>query len=102
MGFLERLLSGHGGGRHGKGMGQGHGGGHHGNGYGDAGYGYGNSPAPPQNQGGLNCPTCGVVSAQGTRFCQQCGSSLVPVPCTQCGTSLARDAKFCGSCGKAA
>lgn len=102
MGFLERLLSSHGGGHHGKGMRRGHGGDHHGNGYGDSGYGYGNPVTPPQNYAGLTCPACGVVSMQGARFCQQCGSSLVPAPCTQCGTALPQDAKFCGSCGKSA
>ena len=101
MGFLERLLSGHGGGHHGKGMRRGHGGGHHGNGYGDSGNGYGNPPAPPQSYARHPCPTCGVVGVNGARFCQQCGSSLVPTPCTQCGTALAQDAKFCGRCGKA-
>ncbi|WP_231586622.1 double zinc ribbon domain-containing protein [Cupriavidus basilensis] len=83
-------------------MRRGHGGGNHGSGYGDSGHRYDNPPAPPQNYAGLTCPICGVVSAQGARFCQQCGSSLVPAPCTQCGTALSQNAKFCGSCGKAA
>ncbi|MGN5480167.1 zinc ribbon domain-containing protein (plasmid) [Cupriavidus basilensis] len=43
---------------------------------------------------GVHCPNCGTVSAQGARFCQQCGSSLAPAPCSRCGTLLPRDAKF--------
>ncbi|MBL0644127.1 zinc ribbon domain-containing protein [Aeromonas veronii] len=36
------------------------------------------------------------------RFCQQCGTSLVPSACAQCGTTLQPGAKFCAQCGKAA
>ncbi|MBK4126239.1 zinc ribbon domain-containing protein, partial [Enterobacter roggenkampii] len=36
------------------------------------------------------------------RFCQQCGTSLVPSACAQCGTTLQPGTKFCAQCGKAA
>ena len=98
MGFLERLMGSHSGGHHGGGSEHGRRGGHH---DGGGSYGYGN-PLPPQSPAGVHCPNCGTVSAQGARFCQQCGSSLAPAPCSRCGTLLPRDAKFCGSCGNAA
>uniref|UniRef100_UPI000E3CC04E double zinc ribbon domain-containing protein n=1 Tax=Klebsiella variicola TaxID=244366 RepID=UPI000E3CC04E len=39
---------------------------------------------------------------QQCRFCQQCGTSLVPSACAQCGTTLQPGTKFCAQCGKAA
>lgn len=88
MGMLERLFGGHGGARHG--------GGHHGS---QGGYGYGRD-APPPPPGGSACPACRAVNAAGARFCQQCGTSMLPAACRQCGTAMALGAKFCAQCGQ--
>ncbi|WP_407681303.1 double zinc ribbon domain-containing protein [Pseudogulbenkiania subflava] len=42
------------------------------------------------------------MNAVGSRFCQQCGTPLIPAACHQCGTALQAGARFCGQCGKAA
>ncbi|WP_225622386.1 double zinc ribbon domain-containing protein [Musicola keenii] len=47
----------------------------------------------------MSCPNCRSLNATIARFCQQCGSSLVPADCPQCGTSVQAGAKFCGQCG---
>ncbi|MBJ2331280.1 MULTISPECIES: double zinc ribbon domain-containing protein [Dickeya] len=47
----------------------------------------------------MSCPNCRSLNAATARFCQQCGSSLVPAACPQCGTSVQAGAKFCGQCG---
>ncbi|WP_315970475.1 zinc ribbon domain-containing protein [Variovorax sp. PAMC26660] len=95
MGMLERLFGGHGGGRHGGG------GGHHGSSGGYGGYGNG---APPANGGGDGgggaCPACRTANAPGARFCQQCGTSMLPAACGKCGTTMQAGAKFCGQCGQ--
>ncbi|WP_435889073.1 double zinc ribbon domain-containing protein [Variovorax boronicumulans] len=88
--MLERLFGGHGGSRHGGG------GGHHGS---QGGHGYGRD-APPLPPGGSACPACRAVNAAGARFCQQCGTSMLPAACRQCGTALAPGAKFCAQCGQ--
>lgn len=95
MGILDRLFGGHhGGGHHG-----GHHGGHYGN-YG--GGGYGNGAPPPSGNGGIGCPSCNALNAPSAKFCQQCGTSLVPAACKQCNTTLPPGAKFCSRCGVAA
>ncbi|EPK3140290.1 double zinc ribbon domain-containing protein, partial [Enterobacter cloacae] len=66
------------------------------------GYGSGGPPAGGWGNGGLACPNCKASNAPGARFCQQCGTSLVPSACAQCGTTLQPGAKFCAQCGKAA
>jgi class 3 adenylate cyclase/tetratricopeptide (TPR) repeat protein len=46
----------------------------------------------------MTCPQCGVLAAEGARFCASCGSALAPV-CPSCGSEVADDARFCASCG---
>ncbi|WP_245783586.1 double zinc ribbon domain-containing protein [Paracidovorax konjaci] len=56
---------------------------------------------PGGSNGGSNCPNCRTLNAGNARFCQQCGTSMVPARCAHCGTSMQMGAKFCGQCGKA-
>ncbi len=45
------------------------------------------------------CPSCGVEN-EGGKFCQECGSPLVPESeCSRCGTRYKEGAKFCPECG---
>nr|WP_315226802.1 zinc ribbon domain-containing protein [uncultured Albidiferax sp.] len=53
------------------------------------------------HNGGLNCPSCRTLNTANARFCQQCGTSMVPARCAHCGTTMQAGAKFCGQCGKA-
>ena len=46
------------------------------------------------------CPACGVASAEGSRFCGDCGAALVLV-CPQCGVQNPPDKRFCRDCGSA-
>lgn len=99
MGLLKTLLGGN---HHGK---RGHGYGH--------GYGHG-APAPCEGKRaaaygpvdqvapGLQCASCRTANAPSARFCQSCGTSLLPKACAQCQSTLAASAKFCGQCGAAA
>lgn len=89
MSFLDRIFGNH----HGE---------HHDSRHGSHGGGYGNGMPPRGNNGGIGCPNCRVLNAPGARFCQQCGTSLVPAACTQCGAKLQAGTKFCGQCGKSA
>ncbi|WP_226858713.1 zinc ribbon domain-containing protein [Diaphorobacter aerolatus] len=50
---------------------------------------------------GISCKNCGASVQQGARFCQQCGTSVVPTVCAQCQTPLQPGAKFCNQCGTA-
>ncbi|WP_354677266.1 zinc ribbon domain-containing protein [Cupriavidus plantarum] len=103
MGFLEKLLGRHGGGHHGNVGKHGSRSGHYSGGHDGYDRGYGpQSGAPITGRTGQSCSNCGTIGAQGARFCQQCGSSLMPLSCSQCGTALPNGAKFCVSCGKAA
>lgn len=50
----------------------------------------------------LRCPSCGWDNPEGTKFCQECGSSLAankPSFCGSCGVELAPGTRFCGACG---
>ena len=50
----------------------------------------------------LRCPSCGWDNAEGTRFCQECGTPLGAAQkahCTSCGAELAAGTRFCGACG---
>lgn len=46
----------------------------------------------------MKCSGCGTEIAAGSRFCNQCGASLVGV-CPSCGTANSPEARFCSSCG---
>ncbi|WP_369831420.1 zinc ribbon domain-containing protein [Dickeya sp. Secpp 1600] len=86
MGIFDKLLGGH----HGKG----HHGHHHNNEHHSS-----HGSYPTVNHAGVSCPNCRSLHAPTARFCQQCGSSLVPAVCPQCSTSVQAGAKFCGQCG---
>ena len=103
MGFWEKMLGGHhGGGRHGGG----HGGSHdawgrdnrHGSYDDQSGHGM---PPSASSSTGAPCPQCRAANAQGARFCQQCGTSLMPATCGTCRASISPGAKFCQQCGAA-
>ena len=100
MSFLNNLFGGHHDGRHG---------GHHQHDHHDEhydrGYGYraptnayGNPVSAPPT--GVVCPSCRATNGVGARFCQQCGTSLVPKVCKQCGSTVQAGAKFCAQCGQ--
>ena len=57
--------------------------------------------SPSGNANAVNCPSCQAANGNGARFCNQCGTSLIPVKCAQCGASVPSGGKFCGQCGKA-
>lgn len=95
MGIFEKLMGG--------GHGRRHGGGHHER--------YDNNP--PKNQTDsfgreplhtapptMACIVCGTGNISTARFCQQCGTSLVPVKCEGCNAEMMGGMKFCGKCGK--
>ena len=105
MGWLERILGGHHGGRgsH-EGGRDAHGGGHgYGGGHGSGGHhdqAWGKTAAPPQRAtDAVTCPKCMTANAQGARFCSQCATSLGPVVCGKCNVALATGARFCSQCG---
>lgn len=45
------------------------------------------------------CPKCNAKVNPNSKFCSECGMSLVPAKC-QCGAILEPGAKFCSICGK--
>jgi len=47
------------------------------------------------------CPSCGFENAEGTKFCNECGTKLGIQKsfCTSCGAELQAGARFCGECG---
>ncbi len=44
------------------------------------------------------CPTCGTENAAGSRFCDECGTTLSSA-CPNCGEPHRPGAKFCANCG---
>ncbi|HEX5794241.1 MAG TPA: adenylate/guanylate cyclase domain-containing protein, partial [Geminicoccaceae bacterium] len=46
----------------------------------------------------MRCPSCGFESAEGARFCAQCGDRLAP-SCPGCGAPAQSGHKFCPACG---
>ncbi|HYM82771.1 MAG TPA: adenylate/guanylate cyclase domain-containing protein [Candidatus Dormibacteraeota bacterium] len=46
----------------------------------------------------MTCPTCGSVNAAGSKFCNECGTSLA-AGCPTCGTANPPGSKFCRECG---
>ncbi|WP_157008347.1 double zinc ribbon domain-containing protein [Xenophilus azovorans] len=74
MGILGRIFGGDSGGH-----GSSHG---HGNSHGrgsSSGHDWGRNPTPSAS--GIPCPQCKTINPQGSRFCGQCGTSLVPASC---------------------
>lgn len=53
------------------------------------------------NSGGARCPACGAQNAAEAKFCNECGTKLLPekVFCMNCGAELPGAAKFCNECG---
>ena len=50
--------------------------------------------------GAVVCPKCGTANPAGSKFCNNCGSSLsVSTKCSNCGFENAAGAKFCNNCG---
>ncbi len=54
------------------------------------------------------CPKCGTENAEGNKYCQKCGSSLIvesPQPtggkayCSKCGAEIPGGDKYCPKCG---
>src|SRR6266536_1736180 len=46
----------------------------------------------------MGCPTCGVESPPGAKFCAECGVRLA-TRCPTCGHEVGLTAKFCQECG---
>ena len=101
MSFFKHLLSNwFGGGKYGSG-------GHHGGGGGKHGYYNKHSQMPPYGMPGsppptqqVSCPKCSTSNDVQSRFCQQCGGSLVGGACSGCNQPLKPGDKFCAKCGK--
>ena len=97
MGFMKWILGG------------GFKGGHHGSnnkhGYSKHGsrdyYGSQEPTQDPQQSNDLKCTKCNSLNAYDSKFCKQCGSSMLPDRCGQCNSVLVGDSKFCSQCGKA-
>jgi ribosomal protein L40E len=59
-------------------------------------------PAAPQQL--IVCQSCGAQNPVGTKFCGNCGKTLLPVAkvgCPKCGAEMPATMKFCGNCGSA-
>lgn len=46
----------------------------------------------------MHCVSCGFANLEGMRFCEECGTKLVP-RCPSCDQEVRPTAKFCGHCG---
>ena len=46
----------------------------------------------------MQCASCRAENPAGSRFCDQCGSTL-PTQCVACGAALRPEARFCNACG---
>ena len=55
----------------------------------------------------LICPNCGKELAEGTAFCDNCGTAIPAAPaaetvfCANCGTQTDASSEFCQNCGAA-
>jgi len=47
----------------------------------------------------MRCDDCGLENREGVRFCEECGSRVVPT-CGGCGAIVPLGRKFCGACGQ--
>ncbi|OQS30444.1 double zinc ribbon domain-containing protein [Chromobacterium violaceum] len=52
-----------------------------------------------QERAAVLCPGCRQANDAAARFCQHCGTGLLPRRCGQCGQEAAAAAKFCAACG---
>ena len=58
------------------------------------------SSATPTAGNGITCPNCSNVVAEGSLFCNKCGTKLsVQKFCTACGAEVPADSMFCNRCG---
>ncbi|QQE13316.1 zinc ribbon domain-containing protein [Planctomycetota bacterium] len=48
----------------------------------------------------VNCPQCDAGNEEGSKFCDQCGTSLKDIVCSGCGVSNGLGSKFCDQCGQ--
>ena len=44
------------------------------------------------------CPSCGASNQEGSKFCDQCGRTLVKT-CPSCNKAVSEDALYCPKCG---
>ncbi|MBL4933518.1 SPFH domain-containing protein [Clostridium paridis] len=53
------------------------------------------------NVNGMQCPTCGHKISTDSKFCPECGSSIMPpkVKCLKCNAEIEESMKFCPICG---
>jgi membrane protease subunit (stomatin/prohibitin family) len=58
-------------------------------------------PAPAAQPQGKICPKCNAQNVAAAKFCNECGTSLLPVACPKCGHVPQAGAKFCIECGTA-
>jgi predicted ATPase/class 3 adenylate cyclase len=47
----------------------------------------------------MQCPRCQCDNREGAKFCEECGTRLVPA-CPHCGHEVGPQAKFCSECGR--
>lgn len=49
----------------------------------------------------MNCQACKADIPQGSKFCPECGASIISfLACTHCGTQIPPNSSFCQDCGK--
>jgi membrane protease subunit (stomatin/prohibitin family) len=58
-------------------------------------------PVPVAQPQGKACPKCSAQNVAAAKFCNECGTSLMPVACSKCGHVPQAGAKFCIECGTA-
>jgi hypothetical protein len=48
----------------------------------------------------VKCPKCGKSLSTEVKFCNYCGTKIVPMKyCSECGSQIEKTAKFCSFCG---
>jgi hypothetical protein len=53
-----------------------------------------------ENMKKASCPKCGAVVKAHSKFCVECGASLLDERvCSKCGAKLSAETKFCSECG---
>lgn len=56
-------------------------------------------PQAPPPTAMMHCPKCQMAIPSGSKFCAECGTSLLPKTCAKCHITLSPTAKFCAECG---